>query len=79
MGAWVAQSVERLTLAQAMISQLVGWSPTSGSVLTAQNLESPSDSVSPSLSAPPPSCSVSLSFKKNLNKLLITCNLFWYY
>ena len=52
-GAWVAQSVERLTLAQVMISRFVSLSPTSGSVLTAQSLEPASDSVSPSLSAPP--------------------------
>ena len=53
-GAWVAQSIERPTSAQIMISQCVGLSPTSGSVLTAQSLEPASDSVSPSLSAPPP-------------------------
>ena len=33
-GAWVAQSVDPLTLAQVMISQLVGSSPVSGSVLS---------------------------------------------
>ena len=38
-GAWVAQSVERPTSAQVMISRFVGSSPTSGSVLTAQSLE----------------------------------------
>ena len=52
-GAWVAQSVKRPTSAQVMISQFVGSSPASGSVLTAQSLEPISDSVSPSLSAPP--------------------------
>ena len=52
--AWVAQLVERPTSAQVMISQLVGLSPASGSVLTAQSLEPVSDSMSPSLSAPPP-------------------------
>ena len=52
-GAWVAQSVKRPTSAQVMISQFVGSSPTSGSVLTAQSLEPAWDSVSPSLSAPP--------------------------
>ena len=53
-GAWVAQLVKHLTLAQIMmISQFVGSGPMSGSVLTAQNLESASDSVSSSLSAPP--------------------------
>ena len=53
-GAWVAPSVERPTSAQVMISQLMGSSPESGSVLTAQGLEPASDSVSPSLSDPPP-------------------------
>ena len=53
-GAWVAQSVKRLTSAQVMISRSVSSSPVSGSVLTAQNLEPASDSVSPSLSASPP-------------------------
>ena len=48
-GAWVAQSVERLTSAQVMISRSVGSSPASGSVLIAQSLEPVSDSVSPSL------------------------------
>ena len=52
-GAWVAQSVRRLTLAQVMIIQFVSSSPTLGSVLTAQSLEPTSDSVSPPLSAPP--------------------------
>ena len=52
-GIWVAQSVEHLTSAQVMISQFVSSSPVSGSVLTAQSLEPASDSVSPSLSAPP--------------------------
>ena len=52
-GAWVAQSVKHLTLAQVMIWQFVGSSPASGSVLTAQSLEPASDSVTPSLSAPP--------------------------
>ena len=53
-GTWVAQSVGRPTLAQVMISQLVGASPTLGSVLAARSLESASDSVSPSLFAPLP-------------------------
>ena len=65
---WVAQSVERPTSAQVMISRFVGLSPASGSVLTAQSLEPALDSVSPSLSVPPPlmlclSVSVSLSLK----------------
>ena len=50
----MAQSVECPTSAQVMISRSVGSSPGSGSVLTAQSLEPASDSVSPSLSAPPP-------------------------
>ena len=53
-GAWVAQSVKRLILAQVMMSRFVGSSPMSGSVLTAQSLEPDSDSVSPCLSDPPP-------------------------
>ena len=48
----MAQSVECPTSAQVVISQFVGSSPMSGSVLTAQSLEPVSDSVSPSLSAP---------------------------
>ena len=47
------QSVKYLTSAQVVISRRVGWSPESGSVLTAQSLEPASDSVSPSFSAPP--------------------------
>ena len=57
-GTWVTQSVKRPTSAQVMISQFVSSSPMSGSVLTAQNLEPASDSVSP-LSTPLCSCSVS--------------------
>ena len=49
----MAQSVGRPTLAQVVISQLEGWSPTLGSVLTAQSLEPASDSVCMSLSATP--------------------------
>ena len=51
--AWVAQSVKGPTSAQVMISQLMGLSPVSGSVLTAQSLEPALDSVSPSLSLCP--------------------------
>ena len=50
----MAQLVERPTSAQDMISQFVSLSLESGSVLTAQSLEPASDSVSPSLSDPPP-------------------------
>ena len=66
-GAWVAQSVEHPSSAQVMISQLVSPSPASGSVLTAQSLEPASDSVSPSLFAPPLltlCCSLSLKNKR---------------
>ena len=60
----VAQSVERPTSAQVTISWFVGSSPPLGSVLTAQSLEPASDSVSPSLSAPPLlTLRLSLSFK----------------
>ena len=52
-GAWVAQLVERLTLAQVMISRFVGLSPTLGSVLADYSLDPAWDSVSPSVSAPP--------------------------
>ena len=49
----MAQSVTHPTSAQVMISQFVGSSPTSGSVLEARSLEPASDFVSPSLSALP--------------------------
>ena len=49
----MAQFVKHLTSAQVMISQVLEFEPESGSVLTAQGLKSASDSVSPSLSAPP--------------------------
>ena len=52
-GAWVAQSVKHPTSAQVMISQSMISNPASGSVLTAQSLDSALDSVSSSLSAPP--------------------------
>ena len=53
----MAQSVKCPTSAQVMSPGSVRefeLSPASGSVLTAQNLEPASDSVTPSLSAPPP-------------------------
>ena len=61
-GAWGVQSVEHPTSAQAAISQFVGSSPASGSVLTAQGLEPASDSVSPSL-LPLPLLELCLSLK----------------
>ena len=63
---WVVQLVKRSTSAQVMISQFVGSSPASGSVLTAQSLEPASDSVSPSLSAPP-LLVLCLSLSKEIN------------
>ena len=69
----MAQLVERPTSAQVMISQSVSSSPALGSVLTAQSLEPASDSVSPSLYAPPPlmlCLSLSLSLSKiNIKKI----------
>ena len=69
-GAWVAQSVERLTSTQVMISWFVGLSPASGSVLTARSLEPASDSVCPSLSAPP-LLTLSLSLKTKFKKKMM--------
>ena len=61
---WVAQSVERLTSAQVMISWFVSSSPTSGSMLTVQSLEPALDSLSPSLSLySSPACALSLKNK----------------
>ena len=55
----MAQSVERPTSAQVMI---LGWSPASGPVLTAQNLELALEYVSLSLSlSAPPLLALSLS------------------
>ena len=74
-GAWVAQSVKRLLLAQVMFLRLMGLSPVWGSVLTARSLEPASDSVSPSLSAPSPlilSPSLSLSLCLSLSKINIS-------
>ena len=67
----MAQSVERLTSAQVMISQSVSSSPVSGSGLMARSLEPVSDSVSLSL-CPSPIHALSLSVpeinKKTLKK-----------
>ena len=52
-GAWVARLVKRPTSAHVMISWFMSLSPISGSVLTAWSLKRASDSVSPSLCAPP--------------------------
>ena len=64
----MAQSVKRLTSAQVMISWLVGSSPASGSVLTAQSLEPALDSVSPCISVPPPLISCLSLSKINMKK-----------
>ena len=53
-GTCVAQSVKRPTSAQVTISRSVSSSPASSSGLMARSLTPASDSVSPSLSAPPP-------------------------
>ena len=68
-GAWVAQSMKRLTSAQVMVSWLVGSSPAWSSVLAAQSLELASDSVfvSVSFSVPPPAHTLSLSVS-NISK-----------
>ena len=58
----MAQLVKHPTSAQVMILWFVSPRPMSGSMLTAQSLDPASDSVSPSLSAPPPSCTLSHLF-----------------
>ena len=65
----MAQSVKRPTSARVMISRFMGSSPASGSVLTARSLEPASDSVSPSLSAPPLLASLSQNEIKTFKKL----------
>ena len=66
--AWVAQSVERMTSAQIMISWFVSLSPVSGSVLTAQPGACFRFCVSLSLFAPPsPTLCLCLSLSK-MNK-----------
>ena len=66
--AWVAPSVKRLTLAQVMISRLVGSSPALSSVLATQSLEPALDSVSLSL-YPSPAHILSLSLSLSLSKI----------
>ena len=63
----MAQSVERPTSAQVMISQSVSLSPALGSVLTAQTLELALDSVCPSLSVPPLLMLCLFLFQKRIN------------
>ena len=68
LGGSVSRVIERLILAQVMISWFVSSSPTSGSVLTARSLGPASDSVSPCLSlCPSPAHTLSLSLSK-MNK-----------
>ena len=63
--------VKHLALAQVVISQFVGSSSASGSVLTAQSLDTALNSVSPSLSATP-ILTLCFSFKnKYLKKKLL--------
>ena len=64
-GTWKVQLVEDLTLAQVMISWFVGLGHASGSVLTDWSLEPASNSMSPSLSAPPPPSLMRLLSLKN--------------
>ena len=70
-GTWVAQLVKHLISAQVMISQFVSSSPTSGSVLIAWSMEPALDSVSPSLSVPPPLvfCLSVKNKNKNIKKI----------
>ena len=77
-GAWVAQSVKCLTSAQVMISQFVGSSPASGSMLTARSLLG---ILSPSLSAPPQLvhvCSLSLFFLNRNSVALFWSKYLWH-
>ena len=75
----MAQSVKRLTSAQVTISWLVGSSPASGSVWTAQSLKPASDSVSPPSLWPSPAHALSLSLslsqkyiKKNFFQFIVS-------
>ena len=80
-GAWVAQLVKHPTSAQVMISWFVGSNPASGSLLTAQTLEPASDSVSASLSAPPPLTFCLCLLKTNVKiffKKIITITIVFY-
>ena len=61
----MAQSVKHLALVQVMISWLVGLSPSSGSVLTGQSLESALDSVC---------VCVCVSFSLTLSHLCAPCS-----
>ena len=60
----MAQPVKHPTSAQVMISWFVGSGPTLGFVLTGRSLDPASDSVSSSLSGPPP-LALCVSISKN--------------
>ena len=64
----MTQSVKRPTSAQVTILRSMSSSPASGYGLMAQSLEPASDSVSPSLSAPP-QFMLSLCLKNKLKNL----------
>ena len=75
----MAQSVGRPTSAQVMISRSMSSSPVSGTVLSVQSLELASDSVSPSLSAPPPLLlclyqKTNKRFKNFFKNVFLLCN-----
>ena len=76
-GAWATQLVERPTSAQVTISQFVGLSPASGSVLTVQSwLQILSPSLCPSAAHTLSLLSVSLSLKnKSTLKKFKVCHL----
>ena len=74
----MAQSVKHPTSVQVLISWFLSSSPKSGSVLTAQSLETASDSVFPSFSAPSLlafSLSLLLSQKINIKKKILVLDI----
>ena len=73
----MAPSGKHSVSAQVMVSQRVGPNPTLGSVLIDQSLETPSDSVSPSLSAPPTLVCVHALFLPKINMNTHTHTLTW--
>ena len=64
----MAQMIKCMASAQIMISQLMGSSLTSDSMLRAQSLAPVWDSVSPSLSDPSPAHVLSLSLPLSLSQ-----------
>ena len=74
----MTQSVKRRTLPRVVILWFVGSSPTLGSVLAAWSLEPASDSLSPSLSAPPPLALCLCISQKQINvKKKILVSIVW--